>query len=204
MNDKPTLPELFLVFARVSAVTIGGGYVMFPLLKSEVVDSKGWITDDEMVDYYALGQSIPGIIAMNTSALIGYRKRGVLGAVAAAAGMAAPSLVVILLIAAFLAPWFDHPWVQKAFAGIRAAVVALIVMAVWQVGRRSVNSPAKVLIALGAFLSIVGLHIHPVLMIVVGGVLGAMLFRRVEGEAPFEPRVESARTEPRPPKGDAA
>ena len=175
---QPTLPELFLVFARISAVTIGGGYVMFPMLKCEVVDSKGWITDEEMVDYYALGQSIPGIIAMNTSTLIGYRKRGIPGAAAAAAGMAAPSLIVILLIAAFFIRFLDQAWVQKAFAGIRAAVVALIVMAVWQVAQKSVRSLAKAAIAVGSFLAIVGLNAHPVLMILAGGLLGFVLFRK--------------------------
>ena len=86
-REYPSLLELFLVFLRVSAITIGGGYVMFPLLKREVVDDKGWVSDEEIVDYYALGQSIPGIIAMNTSTLIGYRKRGIPGAIAAAAGV---------------------------------------------------------------------------------------------------------------------
>ncbi|VGO14970.1 putative chromate transport protein [Pontiella desulfatans] len=180
-RERPRLLELFCVFGRISAITIGGGYVMFPLMKSEVVDSKGWATDEEMVDYYALGQSIPGIIAMNTATLVGYRKRGMLGALFAAAGMAAPSLGVILVVAAFLTPYFDHPWVQKAFAGIRAAVVAMIVMAVWQVGRKSVNSISKGVIALGSFLAIVGLHIHPVLMIVAAGCLGAILFRKEVG-----------------------
>ncbi len=176
--ERPRRLELFCTFARISATTIGGGYVMFPLLKLEVVDSKGWISDDEMVDYYALGQSIPGIIAMNTATLVGYRKRGIPGALAAAAGMAAPSLVVILLIAAFLTPYFDHPWVQKGFSGIRAAVVAMITMAVWQVGKKSVNSISKGLIAAGSFLAIIGLNAHPVLMIIAGGLLGYLLFRK--------------------------
>ena len=175
---QPTLLELYLVFFRVSAITIGGGYVMFPMLKREVVDGQGWISDEEMVDYYALGQSIPGIIAMNTSTLIGYRKRGIPGALSAAAGMATPSLVVILLIAAFLTPYFDRPVVQKAFAGIRAAVLAMIVMAVVQVAGKSVNSWARITIAIGTFLAIVGLHAHPVLMIVAGGLLGFLLFRK--------------------------
>lgn len=181
MTDRPQLLELFFVFLRISSVTIGGGYVMFPLMKREVVDLKGWISAEEMVDYYALGQSVPGIIAMNTATLIGYRKRGIPGAVAAAGGMAAPSLVVILIVARFLVPYFDHPWVQKAFAGIRSAVVALIVMAVWQVGRTSVNSILRAVIAVGAFLAIVCFQVHPVLMIVAGGAAGAILFR--EGDS---------------------
>ncbi len=175
---RVSLVGLFALFARVSAITIGGGYVMFPMLKSELVDSKGWITDEELVDYYALGQSIPGIIAINSATLIGYRKRGILGAVAAAAGMAAPSLVVILLISAFFVQWLDNPWVQKAFAGIRAAVVAMIVMAVWNVGKKSVTSPAKAVIAAGSFFAIAGLHGSPILMIVSGALLGLLLFRK--------------------------
>jgi chromate transporter len=180
-TEDPKLLELFCVFLRISFITIGGGYVMFPLMKSEVVDSKGWITDEEMVDYYALGQSIPGIIAMNTTTLIGYRKRGVLGALVAALGMATPSVVVILLVSAFLTPYFEHPWVQKAFAGIRSAVVAMILMAVWQVGKKAVNSLSKAVISVGAFMAIVGLGVHPVLMILIAGLFGAILFRKEAG-----------------------
>ncbi len=179
--DRPRLLELFCLFARVGAVAIGGGYVMFPLMKKEVVDSKGWISDGEMIDYYALGQSIPGVIAMNTSTLIGYRKRGIPGAIAAAAGMATPSVIIILLITIFLTPYFDCVWVQKAFSGIRAAVVAMLIMAVWQIAKKSVNSPIKGLLALGSFLSIVGLHCSPVLMIFAGGLLGVLLFRKEVG-----------------------
>ena len=177
-REQPRLSELFFVFLRISALCIGGGYVMFPMLKREVVDSKGWISDEELVDYYALGQSVPGIIAMNTVTLIGYRKRGIPGVAASVAGMALPSLVIILLIAAFLAPWFDHPLVQKAFAGIRAAVVAMIVMAVWQVGKKSVDSVSKLLIGVGVLFAVAGLQVHPVLMIVAGGLLGLLLFRK--------------------------
>ncbi len=176
-REHPRLLELFLVFFKVSSISIGGGFVMFPLLKREVVDVKGWITEGEMVDYYALGQSIPGIIAMNTTAIIGYRKRGFFGAVAAACGMVAPSLVVILLIAAFLTPYFDLPIVQKAFAGIRAAVVALLVMAVVQVGRTSVTSVSRLLICVGTFICIVGFAVHPVLLILGCGLMGAVFYR---------------------------
>jgi len=155
---------------------------MLPMLKREVVDSKGWISTGEMVDYYALGQSVPGIIAMNTATLIGYRKRGIPGAIAAAAGMAVPSLAVILLIAAFLVQYFENAWVQKAFAGIRASVVAMIGMAVWQVGRKSADSLLKGMLAVGSFLAIVALSASPVLLIVAGGLLGLLLFRKEGGE----------------------
>lgn len=177
-SDRPRLLELFFVFFRVSAVTIGGGYVMFPMLQREVVDSKAWISAEELVDSYALGQSIPGIIAMNTATLIGYRKRGIPGAFVAAAGMAAPSLVTILLIAAFFVGYLDNEWVQKAFKGIRAAVVAMLAMAVWSVGRKAVTTPSKAAISVGSLLAIAGLHGSPVLVIVLGALLGFLLFQR--------------------------
>jgi len=180
--SRPRLLELFFTFLRISSITIGGGYVMFPLMKAEIVDSKGWISDCEMIDYYALGQSIPGIIAMNTTTLIGYRKRGIPGAICSAAGMAAPSLIIILLVAAFLTPYFDHLWVQKAFAGIRAVVVAMIVMAVWQVGKKSASKLPTFGIAAGSFSLIIFVGLHPVLMILLGGCLGAILFRKEAAE----------------------
>ncbi len=172
------LLELFYVFAKISALTIGGGYVMFPLMIREVAETRKWLTEEELVDYFALGQSVPGIIAMNTATLVGYRKRGIPGAVFAAAGMAAPSLVVILLIAAFLTPCFDHPAVKKAFAGIRAAVVAMLLMAVWQVGKKSINTVSKGVIAAVSCIAIVGFQLNPVLMICAGALLGFLLFKK--------------------------
>jgi len=205
-NEYPLLSDLFLTFFRISLVTVGGGYVMFPLLKSEVVDARGWISDEEMVDYYALAQSIPGIIAMNTSTLIGYRKRGIPGAVAAAFGMALPSLIVILLVSAFLLEFFDHPGVQKAFAGIRCAVVALIISAVWKVGARSVNSPLRIAIAVLSFVAIAGWQVHPVCAITAGALLGFIVYRRAGGPVASDPSAgsDAVRTAPEPPaEGDA-
>lgn len=181
-SKRPTLLELFFVFARVSAVTIGGGYVMFPMLRSEVVELKQWLSEEELVDYYALGQSVPGIIAINTAALIGYRKRGISGAVAAAVGMAAPSLVLTLLISALFVRYLDNVWVQKAFVGIRAAVVAMMLVAIWRVGRTAANGWIKAGIALLAFMTIAGLDGSPVLVLLCGALLGGLLFRK-ESEA---------------------
>lgn len=151
---------------------------MFPLLTRYIVEEKKWSSADELVDYYALGQSVPGIIAINTATLIGYRKRGLPGAAAAAVGMAAPSLVVILTIAAFLTPWFDAPWVQKAFAGVRATVVAMLVTAVWQIGRKAVHSWMKGTLALASCTAILFLNASPVLLIVLGGLFGLLFFRK--------------------------
>lgn len=177
-SHAPTLAEIFWVCARVSALTIGGGFAMFPMFKAEAVDARGWITSDELVDYYALGQSVPGIIAINTSLLIGYRVRGVRGAGIAALGMATPSVIAILLIAILFARYLDHPVVQKAFAGVRAAVLGMIAMAVWNVGRRAASTPLRLAIAVGAFFSIIGLGWSPVVAIALGALAGWSFFGR--------------------------
>ena len=117
--------DLFLTFAKVGVCTFGGGYAMLPILQREVVEKKGWVTEEEVTDYFAIGQCTPGIIAVNTSVFIGYRQRGVPGGIAAALGVVFPSFVVITIIAAFLTKFATYPVVQHALAGINAAVVAL-------------------------------------------------------------------------------
>ena len=176
-KTPPKLRELFSVFLRISAITIGGGYVMLPMFKSEVVDLKKWISSEELIDYYALGQSVPGVIAVNTATLIGYRKRGVFGALVSAFGMMLPSLIVIISIAAFLVQYLDNPFVKKAFAGIRAAVVGLIAMAVWNIGKGSVKGGVKIVISVLAFICIVAFQISPVLVLLSGATLGFFLFK---------------------------
>ena len=91
--------DLFLTFAQIGVCTFGGGYAMLPILQREVVEKRGWATEDELMDYYAIGQCTPGVIAVNTSTFIGYRLRGVPGAITATAGMVFPSLVIITIIA---------------------------------------------------------------------------------------------------------
>lgn len=174
--EKPHLLELFLLFARVSAVTIGGGYVMYPMLEQELVTQKKWISHNQLIDYYALAQSIPGVIAINTATLVGYQKRGVSGAMVSVLGMVLPSLITILTIAIFLVPYLDQVWVQKAFAGIRAAVVALMTMAVWKISKNVATTPLKIGIAVTSFLVIIGLHGSPILVILGGALLGFFLF----------------------------
>ena len=99
--------DLFLTFAKVGVCTFGGGYAMLPILQREVVEKKGWVTEEEVTDYFAIGQCTPGIIAVNTSVFIGYRQRGVPGGIAAALGVVFPSFVVITIIAAFLTKFCD-------------------------------------------------------------------------------------------------
>lgn len=125
-----TLFDIFFTFFRIGAVTFGGGYSMLPILQREVVEKKDWATDENLLDYYAIGQCLPGIIAVNTAIFIGYKTKKVPGSIAASLGVIAPSIIVITLIAMLLSNFSDILAVQYAFRGIRIAVAALITEAV--------------------------------------------------------------------------
>nr|MDD6335360.1 chromate transporter [bacterium] len=114
--------ELFMIFFRVGICTFGGGYAMLPILQQELVDKRHRISMEEVMDYYAVAQCMPGIIAVNTSSLIGHKLKGTWGAVAAALGIVFPSLLIIMAISAFLQQFSHIVWVGHAFAGIRVAV----------------------------------------------------------------------------------
>lgn len=125
------LRDLFISFFKIGLFTFGGGYAMLPMLKKELVEEKQWVTEEEILDYFAIGQLTPGVIAVNTATFIGYKRRGIIGGIAATLGVVCPSVIIILCIAAFLNSFADIVWVQHAFAGIRIAVLALIIKTLW-------------------------------------------------------------------------
>ena len=135
--------DLFLTFARIGGLTFGGGMAMLPILQREVVEKKGWATDDELTDYYAIGQCTPGIIAVNTATFIGYKHKGIWGGICATLGVVFPSLIIITLLAAFLSSFADIPVVQHALAGVNACVVALIATSVIKLGKSSLKNKAS-------------------------------------------------------------
>ena len=118
------LLTLFLTFAKVGVMTFGGGYAMLPILQREVVENKGWTTDEELTDYFAIGQCTPGVIAVNTATFIGQKRRGILGGIVATLGVVFPSLVIIAALAGVIDAFSHLAWVQHAFAGIRVCVCA--------------------------------------------------------------------------------
>ncbi len=132
--------KLFWVFAQMGAVCFGGGYAMLSLLQKVVVERYHWATEEELMDYYAIGQCTPGIIAINTSTFIGYKYSGLPGAICAALGFLSPSIAIITLIAAFLENFAQLPIVMHAFAGIRVCVCVLILDAVLKLGKKSVTT----------------------------------------------------------------
>jgi chromate transporter len=166
--------ELYAVFFRIGLVTIGGGYVMLPIILAETVDRKKWVSEDEVINYYALSQSIPGIIAINTASLVGYHRRKLPGAIAAALGVMTPSIIIIMLVAAFCVGFWREPIVQKAFTGIRAAVAALILSAVVRMWKKAVKNWLGLTLAIIAFGAVIFFSVSPIIMILIGAAIGLL------------------------------
>lgn len=183
-----TYLELFLTFAKIGVCTFGGGYAMLPILQRELVENKHWATEDDLADYYAVGQCTPGVIAVNTATFVGSKQRGVAGGIVASLGLVFPSVVIILVIAAFLQNFMHIQWVIHAFNGIRAGVVALILSSVIKLIRNGVKDAATLIIycvvllisAAGTFLptpegtlgAMFEFFCSPVVLVVLSGVVG--------------------------------
>ena len=161
------LLDMFLTFARIGGFTFGGGYAMLPMLQKEVVNGRHWATDEELMDYYAIGQCTPGIIAVNTATFVGYKNRGIPGAIAATLGVIAPSLVIIMIIAAFISNFIELSAVSSAFAGIRACVCVLIGSAVVKLAKKSLVDKGAIAIAAVVFVLSLFTSVSPALLVVV-------------------------------------
>ena len=184
--------DLFLTFAKIGVCTFGGGYAMLPILQREVVEKKGWATEEELTDYFAVGQCTPGIIAVNTATFIGFKYKGIPGGILATLGVVFPSLIIITAIAAFLSNFADIPMVRHALAGINAAVVALIASSVVKLGKSTLKNGAAIAIFLcvlvlaaagsltgfgtGTLASVMELATSPAVLIVLAGLTGWLVF----------------------------
>ncbi len=169
------LVELFITFAKVGVMTFGGGYAMLPILQREVCENKKWATDAEIMDYYAIGQCTPGIIAVNTATFIGNKRKGTVGGIIATLGMVFPSLVIITLIAAVINNFADLAWVQNAFAGIRVCVCVFILNAVVKLWKSAVIDVWTVIIFTLVFLGAVFLNVSPVIYVIAAAIAGIVL-----------------------------
>ncbi|WP_244833807.1 chromate transporter [Clostridium sp. BJN0001] len=173
------LLDLFIVFMRIGAFTFGGGYAMLPILQKEVVDNKHWVTEEELMDYYAIGQCTPGVIAVNTATFIGYKKKGVLGAIAATLGVIFPSIIIIIVIAAFLKNFTKYTIVKDAFAGIRVCVCVLILKAIIKLGKKSIVDKMSLIIFITILLLAILTNISTSILVVLAGLLG-ILIKQIE------------------------
>ena len=170
------LLDLFATFAKVGVMTFGGGYAMLPILQREVVDSKGWATEEELMDYFAIGQCTPGIIAVNTATFIGQKQKGVAGGIVATLGVAFPSLIIISLLAGVITTFSHLTWVQHAFGGIRVCVCILILNAVVKLLKKAViDIPTTLIFLAVALCSFFLSSISPVVYVLLAGVAGILL-----------------------------
>ena len=172
---------MFWAFARIGGLTFGGGYAMLPMLQKEVVEKHGWATEEELMDYYAIGQCTPGVIAVNTATFVGQKARGLAGAIFATLGVVFPSVVIITLIAAFLSNFAHLAVVQNAFAGVRVCVCVLIFNAVIKLWKKSVVDKAALVIFLAVFLGSCLLELSPVIWVLLAGGAG-LLIKKWEGK----------------------
>ena len=167
--------ELFGSFFKIGAFTIGGGYAMIPLIQDEVVGKKKWLGEEEFIDMIAIAQSAPGVIAINTSIFVGYRLAGFMGAVVASLGSALPSFLIILVIASCFTRFKDNSYVERAFMGIRPAVVALIVAPVWKMGKSAKITWKTLWIPIVTALLIWRMGVSPVLCVAVALLVGVLM-----------------------------
>ena len=175
MNSLKELLELYLTAFKIGGLTFGGGYAMLPILQREVVEKKRWNTEEEILDYYAMAQCLPGIIMVYTLLFVGQHRRQKSGAVAGALGAVTPSLVIIMIIASLLTSFADVPAVQNAFAGIRVCVCVLIFNSVLKLWKKSVIDKFCLGLFLAVALGSLFLDLSPVLFVVVSAILGILI-----------------------------
>lgn len=167
--------ELFLAFAKVGVMTFGGGYAMLPILQREIVENKGWATDEELTDYFAIGQCTPGVIAVNTATFIGQKYKGITGGIVATLGVVFPSLVIITILAGVIDAFSHLIWVQHAFAGIRVCVCVLIFNAVLKLWKSAVKDGWGLAIFLCVLAASVFLELSPVVYVLFAAVAGILI-----------------------------
>lgn len=167
--------ELVVSFFKIGIMTFGGGYAMLPMLQRELVENRKWVTEEEILNYFAIGQCTPGVIAVNTATFVGYKRCKIPGSIFATIGVVLPSMIIITIIAAVLSNFAHIPAVQHAFAGIRIAVSALIVASVIKLIKTNVKSIAQIIIAVAAFVLVAVFGQNPVFAVIGAAVAGLCL-----------------------------
>ena len=170
------LVRLCAVFFKIGLFTFGGGLAMLPMLTEELSVKRQWVSRDELIDYFAIGQCTPGIIAVNVATFVGYKKQSVIGAVCATLGMIIPSILVITVLALFFSNFADTPSVKKAFSGINIAVAALLTKVVVTFIKKAVHNVFHALITAAAFTAVVFFRVHTVWIIAAGLVMGLSVY----------------------------
>ena len=168
--------EMFIAFFKVGLFTFGGGYAMIPIARRQIIENKGWITEEELMDYYGISQVSMGIIAINTSALMGYRIDKEKGALIAAVASALPSIIIITVIAAVFEGMFDYPVVVNMFKSIRIVVSALIVHTTYKLMKIGIIDLFGWILFAVSFLGVVLFNVNPILLVVPSAILGLFFY----------------------------
>ena len=171
-----TLVELFFIFFKIGAVTFGGGLAMLPIIEKELVIKRKWVTKDTLLDYFAIGQATPGIIAVNVATFLGYSRAGILGAIIATLGVVTPSIIIISIIAKFLSGFSENVTVKKALAGINVVVAALLTKVLWGFRKKIFSSILAFILFLLAFLGIAFFNVNTILIVVASIFIGLGFF----------------------------
>ena len=178
MSKIKILIELFITFAKIGAVTFGGGYAMLMILLREIVQNKKWATEQEFTDYYAIAQCTPGVIAVNVATFIGRKTAGILGGIIATLAVVFPSVVIISLLAGVIKAYASLEWVSHAFAGVRVCVCVLIFNAVIKLFKNSIVDKTTLIIYLLVLAGALSLNISPVIFVITAGIAGIILSLR--------------------------
>ena len=173
--------QLFTAFFRIGLFTFGGGMSMLPMLQKELVESKKWLTEEEILNYFAIGQCTPGIIAVNVATFCGYKRAGLSGAIVSTIGIVCPSWIVITLIAGSISRFSDIVWIQRAMKGVYVA--ALLARAVFTFGKKIITDGVTAAIAVGAFLAMSVWNVSGILIVLAAGIIGfcAQILRNGRG-----------------------
>lgn len=169
--------QIFFSFSKIAPVTFGGGYAMIPVMEKEVVDKRNWMNTKDIGDIFAVAESIPGSIAVNSSTFIGYRLAGVKGAIAALLGVSIPTFIIVVLLSMFFLKVQDNPKVEAAFEAIRATIVAFIVYAGIKIGKSAIVDKMSVVFVVSAVAVLLFLHVHPVITIAISAFVGMFLVK---------------------------
>lgn len=174
-SDWKLLAQIFFTFLRIGPLTFGGGYAMIPLIEREVVERRKWVHTKDIADIFAVAGSVPGAIAINSATFIGYRLAGITGAIIAMVGVLLPTFCIVVLLSIFFLYTRDNPKVEAAFVSIRATIVALITYAAYKIGKTAAVDKMTLSLIIVSVLVMFFMHIHPVLLIIGGGLIGILI-----------------------------
>ncbi len=168
--------NLYSAWFRIGLFTFGGGYAMLPMIQKEVIEKHHWATEDEIMDYYAIGQVTPGVIAVNTATFVGYKEKGIPGGIVCTLGVVSPSIIIITIIAGLIANFSEIPAVQSALRGIQVAVCVLMLNAIIKLFKKGVTDLPTFLICTAAFVCSYFTNISTVLLVIAAGIIGYVLY----------------------------